>query len=78
MVQKIHNLLQSYKSVGNCLVKLDGKEAVVICAPAADTRYLPNIAKKILDKFSDLRWVYFTGQWTTHVYSRNTLSYMGY
>lgn len=77
MVQEIHNLLKSYKSVGNCLVNLDGNESVIICAPAADTRYFPNIAKKILDKFSDLRWVYFTGQRTIHTYTRNTLSYLG-
>lgn len=78
MVQEIHNLLKSYKSVGSCLVNLDRNESVIICAPAADTRYLPNIAKKILDKFSDLQWVYFTGQRTTYAYTRSTLSYLGF
>ena len=70
-------MLKTYKSVGKSLVTTDGRY-VAICAPAADTRYFPNIAKKILAKFPNLRWVYFTGKFQTYVYSKNTLSYMGY
>lgn len=36
------------------------------------------VAKRILDNYKGIRWVYFEGGFVTSVYSRQTLMWMGY
>ena len=35
-------------------------------------------AKRILTKYPQIRYVHFTGGWTEHVYTRETLRWLGY
>ena len=53
-------------------------ESVTITLNTPKKALYPFIAKRILDKFSEVRWVYFTGGFQTYVYSRETLKYGGY
>lgn len=36
------------------------------------------VAKRILDNYRDIKWVYFEGGFVTSVYSRETLRWAGY
>ena len=49
---------------------------VVLKVEGMKERNMPYAAKRILRKFPEIRMVHFTGGWTEHVYTRNTLKWM--
>ena len=68
-------LTRSYKKSNPAYINVHG-EYVTILDNGIAFRYLPYAAKKILAKYPQIRMVHFTGGWTEHVYSRETLKWM--
>ena len=69
---------KNYKGVSVTLVELtnDG-EWLIIKADGMKERNMPFAAKRILSMHEGIRYVHFTGGWTEHVYTRETLKWMG-
>ena len=79
MKERIKEIIHSnYKnaSCGYVGVSSDGDYATLIVLHL-HTRFMPYAAKRILEEFPTVRYVHFTGGWTEHVYSRETLRWMG-
>lgn len=77
MEQKIKATIENnYKDVCVGDIELDG-DYLIIKAFASSSK-LPFIAKRILDKYKNIRVVHFTGGWTESVYTRETLKWAGY
>lgn len=75
----ICGILEKYKGVhvpqgGIELSK--GGDYLMLKAQGMTGRNMPLAAKRILARFPEIRMVHFTGGWTEHVYSRNTLKWM--
>lgn len=73
----IHDILHTYKGVENTLVNIEGGDAIVF-APQLHRQHLKFAAKKILDTLPEIRWVYFTHDDVTHVYTRRSLEWAGF
>ena len=76
----IVKIIESYKGVTAASVAIFGKKslAIMINADGANGKNMPLIATKILNKYSDVEFVHFTGGFMEYVYTRRTLSYLGY
>lgn len=72
----IEDVVNGYKSVKLCYCYVEESSVTLTDANHRADKY-PFIAKKILSKFPEIKFVYFTGGWTTYVYSKNTLKYLG-
>ena len=78
MEQELKDLVQSYKSI-TLLESLHLKDDVVTIR-CYSNRYgvHPYIALRILNKYPDIRMVWFTGGFVEAVYTRETLKWCGY
>lgn len=77
MKEKIFKILtSSYKNSNPAYISVSD-DYVTILDKGIAFRFLPYAAKRILDKFPQIRMVHFTGGWTEHVYTRNTLKWLG-
>ena len=76
----IVKIIESYKGVSVASVSIFGQKSltIMIKADGANGKNMPLAATKILNKYSDVEFVHFTGGFMEHVYTRRTLSYLGY
>ena len=73
----ISGILGKYKGVKVQGIELSkGGDYLMLKAQGMTERNMPLAAKRILARFPEIRMVHFTGGWTEHVYSRNTLKWM--
>ena len=77
MEKKIKDILSGYKRVGATKVSTSNG-SVTINAPEATSEVMGLASTKILNALPDLEIVYWTGQFQTWVFTRNTLRHAGY
>ena len=77
MEKKIKGILSGYKRVGATKVSTSNG-SVTINAPEATSEVMGLASTKILNTLPDLEIVYWTGQFQTWVFTRNTLRHAGY
>ena len=69
-------IITHYKGVSVELMRISGNYLMMkVYAPMY--KY-PFMAKRILDKYKEIRTVHFTGAWLESVYTRETLRRVGY
>lgn len=75
MEKQITNLLKKhYKNISIGSVEVC-PESVYLTISGANYKY---VAKRILDNYPKINWVFFEGGWDTHAYSRETLKWAGF
>lgn len=80
-MDKICRIIEGYKG---CVVPFggidisDAGDYLMLKVPNMQEKNMPLAAKKILNRFREIRMVQFTGGWTEYVYSRETLKWAGY
>lgn len=73
----ICNIIEkNYKGTNCCYCNCGGGYATLIVIGMKE-RNMPYAAKRILEACREINFVHFTGRWVEHVYSRNTLKWMG-
>lgn len=77
MEKEIQNILSSYKHIGATKVSTSNN-SVTINAPDASNELMGLASTKILNKYPDMEIIYWTGHFSTWVFTRNTLRYAGY
>lgn len=65
---------KNYKRARVCSVGIED-ECVYLIVDGVNYAF---VAKRILDNYRDIKWVYFEGGFVTSVYSRETLRWAGY
>jgi hypothetical protein len=80
MEKGIADIVLEYKGVALDYAKVFGRNnyATMIKVRHINPRQMPLAAVKILNKYPKIDFVHFTGGWTEYVYTRRTLSYLGY
>lgn len=76
----IVKIIESYKGVKVSSVSASGSKtstSITIKARISQ-RQMPLAATKIFNKYDDIHYVRFIGGWFEYVYTRRTLSYLGY
>ena len=76
----ICRILEKYKGVFVPYGGIDlskSKEYLILKPQDMKEHNMPYAAKKILKKYPEIRTVHFTGGWMEHVYTRETLKWMG-
>lgn len=75
----IVKILEGYKGVKVDSVVVCGlTETMVVIRARINDKQMPLAATKILNKYPNVSIVHFTGGWIEYVYTRRTLSYLGY
>ena len=75
----ICGILEKYKGVHvpqGGIELSSGEDYLMLKVQGMTERNMPFAAKRILARFPQIRMVHFTGGWTEHVYTRNTLKWM--
>ena len=54
-----------------------GGDYLLLKVQGMKERNMPWAAKRILNRFPEIKMIHFTGGWTEYVYTRNTLKWMG-
>ena len=76
----IVKIIEGYKDVKVSSVSASGtKTSTTITIKARiSQRQMPLVATKIFNKYDDIHYIRFIGGWFEYVYTRRTLSYLGY
>ena len=74
MEQQIRELIsRHYKRAEVCRVSVD-LDRIVVQMRGVKPEW---VAKRLLDKYPSIYWIFFEGGWGTWVFSRETLKWLG-